>query len=90
MESVSNLAANVRSFLGSLPYVAPEQVEFQAEVKLRQPLAEYDEECDGLVLVGLTQEELLALWQRASGWSAENEPSVTALAKLRALLGDAR
>lgn len=36
------LAAGVRSFLSSLPYMAPEMVEFQARVKLAEPLAEYE------------------------------------------------
>jgi hypothetical protein len=41
-EAADNLAANVKSFLSSLPFVAPEQIEFQAQVKLREPLEEYE------------------------------------------------
>jgi hypothetical protein len=41
IESADNLASNVKSFLASLPYVAPEMIEFQANVKLAEPLAEY-------------------------------------------------
>jgi hypothetical protein len=36
------LAAGVRSFLSSLPYMAPETVELQARTKLAEPLAEYE------------------------------------------------
>jgi hypothetical protein len=42
LAAADNLAANVRSFLSSLPFVAPEQVEFQSMVKLREPLDEYN------------------------------------------------
>jgi hypothetical protein len=41
-EAADNLAANVRSFLTSLPFMAPEQVEFQSKVKLQEPLDEYN------------------------------------------------
>jgi hypothetical protein len=40
--SADNLAANVRSFLGSLNFMAPEMVETQAMIKLREPLDEYN------------------------------------------------
>jgi hypothetical protein len=36
------LAGGVRSFLSSLPYTAPEAIDFQARVKLAGPLEEYE------------------------------------------------
>jgi hypothetical protein len=42
-EAADNLASNVRSFLTSLPFMAPEQISFQAQVKLQEPLDEYME-----------------------------------------------
>ena len=41
-EAAEDLAAGVRDFLSSLPYMAPEMVELQAKVKLGEPLADYD------------------------------------------------
>lgn len=43
-EAANNLAAGVRSFLESLPFCAPENIGAQAQAKLVEPLAEYDEE----------------------------------------------
>jgi hypothetical protein len=36
------LAAGVRSFLSSLPFTAPESVDFQAQAKLAEPLRDYE------------------------------------------------
>ena len=44
LEAAAGLAEGVRSFLSSLPYMAPEAIGFQAKVKLAEPLADYDEE----------------------------------------------
>lgn len=41
-EAADWLASNVRSFLSSLPYTAPEALELQASVKLREPLEGYE------------------------------------------------
>lgn len=42
-EVVESMAAGIQSFLSSLPYCAPENVAFQAKVKLGEPLAEFEE-----------------------------------------------
>jgi hypothetical protein len=41
-ERGEELAAGVRGFLGTLPYMAPEAVELQARIRLAEPLAEYE------------------------------------------------
>ena len=41
-EAAEHLAAGVRSFLSSLPFMAPETVGLQARVKLAEPLAEFE------------------------------------------------
>jgi hypothetical protein len=40
-EAAQSLAAGVRSFLASLPFMAPEMIDTQARVKLLEPLARF-------------------------------------------------
>lgn len=42
-EAAEELAANVRSFVGALPFVAPEALQFHVDERLKIPLAEYDQ-----------------------------------------------
>lgn len=41
-DAADNLAAGVRSFLESFPYMAPEMIGMQARVKLAEPLRDYE------------------------------------------------
>jgi hypothetical protein len=43
MGAMQTLASNVRSFLDSLPFMAPESVGMHADVRLRQPLDAFHE-----------------------------------------------
>jgi hypothetical protein len=42
-DAADTLAGGVRSFLSALSCMAPEALEFQARVKLAEPLLEYDQ-----------------------------------------------
>ncbi len=46
--AADNLAANVKSFLGSAPFCAPENFPFIIEEKLTKPLAEYEDAVRGV------------------------------------------
>lgn len=43
VEAMQTFASNVRSFLDSLPFMAPESLGMHADVRLRQPLDAFHE-----------------------------------------------
>jgi hypothetical protein len=43
LEAADELAAGVESFLKSLPYLAPEAIDFHVQVRLREPLEAFRE-----------------------------------------------